>query len=83
MAANNLPYGWIFLEFFLTLQPLMKSVYLYTDRYLSVEAENGQLTFKIQKYGQREFDNNAATSSGDDNAADGQTESHSHSNHNG
>ena len=50
----------------------MRSVYLYTDSYLSVEEENGQLTFKIQKYGQREFDNNAATSSGDDNAADGQ-----------
>ena len=61
----------------------MRSVYLYTDRYLSVEAENGQLTFKIQKYRQREFNNGTAADSGDDNAADGQTESHSHSNHNG
>ena len=61
----------------------MRSVYLYTDRYLSVEAENGQLTFKIQKYRQREFNNGTAADSGDDNTADRQTESHSHSNHNG
>ena len=83
MAANNLPYGWIFLEFFLTLQPLMKSVYLYTDRYLSVEDRNGQLTFKIQKYRQREFNNGTTAVRGDDNTADGQTESHGHSDHDG